>query len=1260
MFDITGQDIWLLSDGDLRELVGRLCEAELRRNGISPLAATWSGHQNATDGGVDVRVASTADLPPGSAIVRRDVGYQSKAEDMPRGKILKEMRPADSLRASIQELAVLSGAYIIVSSKGSVSYSALRERKRAMSDAVAGLHNADNLLLDFYDRGRVATWVRDHPGIVLWVRGKLGKAIPGWRPYDDWPVSNEGADAPYLVDDALRIQGPGLRGQSVSALKGIELIRAILSRGRGIVRLVGLSGTGKTRLAEALFDGRVGEGSLPPELAIYTNLSDSPSPQPEAVATELIAQKRRQVLVIDNCPPELHNRLSAICKKTESELSLLTIEYDVREDQPEGTDVFDLQPSSDDLIEKLLLRRVEGLSHVNANSIAKFANGNARVALALAGTIESGESVASLRNANLFERLFRQRNDSSNSLLLSAQACSLAYSFQGEDASNGEDAELAKLALVVGKDVRSLHTDISELQRRDLLQRRGVWRALLPHAIANRLAATALENILPQDIQQLFATAPPRLLKSVSRRIGYLHTSEHAQQIVREWLADGGRLGKFEELNELERVMLANVAPVAPISVLDGIKRAFLRQRDLGAQLEGEEFRTLLLSLAFESELFDRSVALILDLIEFEEPGRFANQVRKSFPSLFHLYLSGTHATVEQRIAVIDALLWSSSEPRRELGFSALGAMLQSSYFSSFQQFDFGGRSRDYGYFPKTQEDVLRWFRSALALCSAHDVRDGDTSARVRKILAEHLRGLWSEIKLYDEIDGICRQFEERRSWPEGWRAIRSIRRFRQEQLTEDENAKLSTIEQVMAPRSFVENVRALVLQNVRDAWEDIGFQDIEAQFARKEQAIIEMGRILAGDQETLDELIPELATCDTEITLGPLAKGLVDAISDRRLLWDRLVAQFGASDPKTRSTELLCCYLFNLQSVDGELTEALLRESVNDSRLSDWFPVLQARVAISSDGVARLKESIASGNIPAERFRRLAHFGSGLDDQAILELTLLVLHLQNGFDVALDIVWMRIARGQREKNPLSPELLTAGRAIVEACEFDRRLSHDTHSLEIVIEACLAVPEGIPFVERVIQRLKASRSAYALGFVEANRVLRALFAAQPLTVLNALFTSGPIEDRHLHGFFEHDELLGSPLDCVPEAILLSWCDEEGGIRYPLIASMMVPFNKNHNSEVRQWKEVSLALLDRAPDRIEILKRYINHFRPMSWTGSQATAWEANARLLDTLEGYEDLALATFARSERQRLKIALNELRQKELEAEKHENERFE
>jgi len=108
--------------------------------------------------------------------------------------------------------------------------------------------------------------------------------------------------------------------------------------------------------------------------------------------------------------------------------------------------------------------------------------------------------------------------------------------------------------------------------------------------------------------------------------------------------------------------MLANVAAVDPVATLDAIERSIARRQVAGEQLVGEEFRILLLSLAFDSELFDRSVALILVLIEFEEPGRFSNQVRNSFPSLFHLCLSGTHATIPQRVAVIDGLLCSDSD----------------------------------------------------------------------------------------------------------------------------------------------------------------------------------------------------------------------------------------------------------------------------------------------------------------------------------------------------------------------------------------------------------------------------------------------------------------------------------------------------------------------------------------------------------------------------------------------------------------------
>jgi hypothetical protein len=51
MFEITGDDIALLNEEDLRALVGRLCEAELRRQSHAVSHVTWGGNLTAKDGG---------------------------------------------------------------------------------------------------------------------------------------------------------------------------------------------------------------------------------------------------------------------------------------------------------------------------------------------------------------------------------------------------------------------------------------------------------------------------------------------------------------------------------------------------------------------------------------------------------------------------------------------------------------------------------------------------------------------------------------------------------------------------------------------------------------------------------------------------------------------------------------------------------------------------------------------------------------------------------------------------------------------------------------------------------------------------------------------------------------------------------------------------------------------------------------------------------------------------------------------------------
>jgi hypothetical protein len=76
-----------MADDDLRDLVARLCEAEMRKRGHSAVAVTWGGAQDAPDGGIDVRVELPAGTPVDGFVPRAATGFQVKKPDMPPAEI---------------------------------------------------------------------------------------------------------------------------------------------------------------------------------------------------------------------------------------------------------------------------------------------------------------------------------------------------------------------------------------------------------------------------------------------------------------------------------------------------------------------------------------------------------------------------------------------------------------------------------------------------------------------------------------------------------------------------------------------------------------------------------------------------------------------------------------------------------------------------------------------------------------------------------------------------------------------------------------------------------------------------------------------------------------------------------------------------------------------------------------------------------------------------------------------------------------------
>lgn len=559
MLEITGNDISALSDIDLRSLIGLLCEAELRAHNISTAGVTWGGHHNASDGGVDVRVDISSDVPQGSFIPNGKTIFQVKKPDMPRAEILNEMAPDGKLKDVVKELIRTNGAYVIVSSQGSTADSALRRRREAMVEATINEPNYQAITVDFYDRERVAAWVRSHPSIILWVREKIGNPLQGWLPYDNWSNCPQGVTEEYLTDADVRLyKGYGSNKQGMSIVEGLNEIQNTLQQIKSSVRLVGLSGVGKTRFIQALFDERLGGNVLNEANVLYTDMNSAPNPDPIGMAERLVAYQTKFILVIDNCPPNLHRRLCDVCKKGSSKVSLITVEYDVKDDEPEETEVFILEPSSPNLIEKVILNRFNQLNEITARRIAEFSGGNARVAIALSKTVEKGDDLSGLKDNELFNRLFHQRNEHDRSLVQTAEICSLVYSFNSEMSQS----ELKFLSNLASLNVLDIYRDVSELLRRDLVQKRHIWRAVLPHAIANRLALRALENLPVELIMYEFENnAPKRLLKSFSRRLSYLHESQEAIEIAKRWLEKDGYLGDFKKFDDFKIDLFINIAP---------------------------------------------------------------------------------------------------------------------------------------------------------------------------------------------------------------------------------------------------------------------------------------------------------------------------------------------------------------------------------------------------------------------------------------------------------------------------------------------------------------------------------------------------------------------------------------------------------------------------------------------------------------------------------------------------------------------------
>lgn len=1270
MIEITGNDINELSDTDLRSLIGLLCEADLRANGLPTAGVTWGGHQNAKDGGIDVRVELTVTPHDDGYIPRLSTCFQVKKPDMPRAAIINEMRPNSELRPVIKDLVNVRGAYIIVSSQGSTADSALADRKDAMQEAVSGFPNAHDLKVDFYDRERIAGWVRCHPALVLWVRDKIGRPIEGWRAYGNWANCPGGLEEEYMLDGHIRLHNdadPHLDG--LSAVDGINQLRTLLQRPASSVRLVGLSGVGKTRLLQALFDERIGEKPLNHSQVFYSDISDSPSPNPRNFAERIIASRRPSFLVIDNCPPELHSRLTSVCSASGSLVSLITVEYDVRDDQPEETKVFRLEPASSELIEKVIRTRFKHISEVDARTIAEVSGGNSRIAIALARTIQQGENLANLRDNQLFIRLFQQRNESNSNLLRAAETCSLAYSFDSQTVE-GAEAEMRLLGSLVDMPVRELYEHVSELKRRELVQQRGIWRAVLPHAIANKLAQRALENIPLENIYNVFQRGgSERLLKSFSRRLSYLHECEAAKEVSNNWLSENGLLGDISNLKELGISLLNNIAPINPELTLTAIER--VSSRDDSQHFFSRDnahytiFTRLLRSLAFDKDLFERSVLLLCRFALSESPKENNNSIRSLLKSLFYIYLSGTHATPAQRLNIISSLIDSNSDDRIALGISLLSASLESWHFSSQHGFEFGARSRDYGYAPRIREDVQSWFKLYIEYTVSLATSETPVASQAKILLAEKFRGLWTRAGMHDALEFAAEKLSSKGTWREGWVAVRTTKKFDQTRMDSNVLSRLNNLDVILKPLTLIERARLYALARHGHIWVDDN-ENGDAQtiddYHQAEIITRSIGREVASQDDILNELLPDILS-NEGTRLASFGQGLADGCDNPEEMWQKFHKQLLLIEASKRNFLVVRGFLNAISNINSNMSEAFLDEAVTNKILAPIYPWLQTSIEITIQGIERLKRSLELGITPISQYANLAYgiVHQTISDSDLCELLGIISSKPEGVVISIEILQMRIHSHSKE-NTISDTIITFAQELISKYPFTREtniVDQKDYELGTLITVCFSTESAKENARVLCNRLVEAFTNYDIYTMDYNRVLEAIAKTQPLAFLDSFLRGSDELNCMIRRVFSSEDT-PNPLSYIEDDLIIAWSEINPVTRYPIAASAIEPFRKSENNKLLEWTPLALRIIANSSDPIVVLNEYKSTLRPMSWEDSRAEVMQNHLSLLSDLKEHEDSFVADWANKEEKIFEAEIRTEREWESKRESVRNESFE
>lgn len=1261
-FEIGEDDLAKLTSTQFVQLMKRLVQADLHAAQVPLAALEGTLRINVSDGGEDVRVEWLGGPERTAFIPRRCTIIQCKAEKMSDAKLRAEPVLADKsgLKPAVAEALEKRGAYILATSKtntttpkrakaaksntGKSTKSKAKKAKisKKQTPRLAELVDVVRTALSKYDRRaaeaevgiygapKIADWVNAHPMIAIWVKQALGYASAdfAFQTMESW------SDYRGLSNELITW---GDLNQNLNAIK-----IALAEPGK-VVRLLGHSGLGKSRLAYEAVRSTATQDAL--DLTPIVAYARRYGPEIVSQLRDFIQNRRRVVLVVDDCPPDGHRALSEEVHRANSLLSLISL--DLEFDHPPSEDLeIVIQAAPDESVRDILKSLGFVGSPEDLERVTKFCSGFPRIAVLVSAALREGsQHFANFRDNDHFVNMLVWGRGQENLELMRCLRCLALFEAVGfAEQRRGEFLWVAQHLLNLQPS--KLEANLEHFYRRQILQKRGYSIAVLPRPLAAQLSAIYWKNASEAEKQiVLSGQMPDELITALCNRLPDLEYVEHARDVARQLCGSSGPFGSAKALNtEVGARCLRKLAEVAPSEVLDALLREFGSWNVARVKREVGPGRRFLIwtldALAWDPSLFKDAMRFLLKLAGGENE-TWSNNATGEFTQRFRVHLPGTSTSLEDRLQCLTEYVDEAEEPEMLVIISSLHDAIDAKGHSRMVGSERQGTRESYVDFrPKIWKEVFDYVRGCLRLLLKIAESDSRYLDPVRRAVESIDMGYAVAGAVFPVYSDVVRRV---RPAGETWGPLLdslswTIKNRLAGEDVEDIRAAVEALFDELLPKTLSDRILFFV-KNVPWHFRELDESD-RYDHQRNRRRAAELGRQCGDDFSVFQRVVGPLSR--GEVREGfVFGQSLYEASSLRTRVLEIALEALADARSEAPNPSVVGGILFALGRDDTELYQRLLAQVVDREGLSVHTTYL-ASLHLSPNGMDLIVRGLTRGDFTPQATYILGA-GRVMEPLPSTSVSALTSALRDkgaeGIFASLDLLGMYCHE--------SHDKFFSMRAEIDATLRDEALYQnnrsrgmvDFHFEELASKLLDDKEYGASFAQFVADRCVNLAGSSKRGNDSLLQKLAGLIFAkypqQSLERFAAYVEQSGAKERWVLSYilgspFSFEDKQEGPLFKLEKDVVIEACR-----RYPrrftvLVAEIAPLFIANGE---RVWSPLGIALLDEFGARKDVLSAITSNIYTGGWSGSHSEHLRSYLPTLRNLSDHKRSQVRAWARQQ---------------------------